>query len=141
MSSSVPMASTSNLRYAPRPIVHIKFLRATTRIKSLAVYMRLPSVPTLIRTFYTISNATTSRLFNPQGFQQTLASSPFTRGGTIGLKFMPTVPFLSSLFSSSAQSKQMADYPVKKTDDEWRAVLNKGNHTPSPPTLHPSNTN
>ncbi|CAL8578892.1 hypothetical protein XPA_004660 [Xanthoria parietina] len=87
--------------------------------------MRLPSVPTLIRTFYTISNATTSRLFNHPTVQQTLGSSPFTRGGAIGLKSMPTVPFLSSLFSSSAQSKQMADYPVKKSDDEWRAVLNK----------------
>ncbi|KAL8920536.1 MAG: hypothetical protein Q9172_004463 [Xanthocarpia lactea] len=87
--------------------------------------MRLPSIPTLIRTFYTISNATTSRLFNSQISRQALASSPFTRGGTIGLKSMPTIPFLGSLFTSSAQSRQMADYPVKKSDDEWRAILNK----------------
>ncbi|KAL8675119.1 MAG: hypothetical protein Q9168_000490 [Polycauliona sp. 1 TL-2023] len=87
--------------------------------------MRFPSLPTLIRTLYTINNATTSRLLNPKASLQTLASAPFTREGTIGLKSMPTVPFLSSLFSTSAQSKQMADHPVKKTDDEWRAVLNK----------------
>ena len=93
--------------------------------------MRLPSFPTLIRTFYTISNTTTSRFFNPKAPLQTLASSPLNRGGVIGFKSMPTVPFLSSLFSTSAQSKQMADYPVKKSDDEWRAVLNKGIYQPS----------
>lgn len=116
----------------------IKFLPANTGTNTPATYMRLPSVPTLIRTFYTISNATTSRLFNPQAVQQTLGSSPFTRGGAIGLKSMPTVPFLSSLFSSSAQSKQMADYPVKKSDDEWRAVLNKGIISTDPLLLPPS---
>ncbi|KAI4143626.1 MAG: hypothetical protein LQ341_002865 [Variospora aurantia] len=78
--------------------------------------MRLPSFPTLIRTFYTISNATTSRL---PASQKALA--PFTRGTV--LKSMPTIPFLGSLFTSSA--KDMTDYPVKKSDDEWRAVLNK----------------
>ena len=37
---------------------------------------------------------------------------------------MPTVPFLGSLFSTSAAKKQdMTDYPVKKTDAEWQAVL------------------
>lgn len=93
--------------------------------------MRLPSFPTLIRTFYTISNTTTSRFFNPKASLQTLASSPLNRGSIIGFKSMPTVPFLNSLFSTSAQSKQMADYPVKKSDDEWRAVLNKGNYPPT----------
>ncbi|KAL9013342.1 MAG: hypothetical protein Q9173_001967 [Seirophora scorigena] len=78
--------------------------------------MRLPSFPTLIRTFYTISNATTSRL----PFSQK-ALAPFTRGTV--LKSMPTIPFLGSLFTSAA--KDMTDYPVKKSDDEWRAVLNK----------------
>ncbi|KAL8966940.1 MAG: hypothetical protein Q9197_005705 [Variospora fuerteventurae] len=78
--------------------------------------MRLPSFPTLIRTFFTISNATTSRL---PASQKALA--PFTRGTV--LKSMPTIPFLGSLFTSSA--KDMTEYPVKKSDNEWRAVLNK----------------
>ncbi|KAL9019415.1 MAG: hypothetical protein Q9185_003307 [Variospora sp. 1 TL-2023] len=78
--------------------------------------MRLPSFPTLIRTFFTISNATTSRLTASQK-----ALAPFTRGTV--LKSMPTIPFLGSLFTSSA--KDMTEYPVKKSDDEWRAVLNK----------------
>ncbi|KAL8815303.1 MAG: hypothetical protein Q9223_005545, partial [Gallowayella weberi] len=83
--------------------------------------MRLPSFPTFIRTFYTITNATTARFLNSPASQKTLGSSR----GTIVHKSMPTIPFLGSLFSSSAQSKAMADYPVKKSDDEWRAVLNK----------------
>ncbi|KAL8700178.1 MAG: hypothetical protein Q9224_001082 [Gallowayella concinna] len=85
--------------------------------------MRLPSFPTLIRTFYTITNATTARFFNTPASQKTLGSS--SRGTTIVHKSMPTIPFLGSLFSSSAQSRAMADYPIKKSDDEWRAVLNK----------------
>ncbi|KAL8697976.1 MAG: hypothetical protein Q9201_006819 [Fulgogasparrea decipioides] len=82
--------------------------------------MRLPSFPSIVRTFYTISNTTTSRLVSPGPASQK-ALAPFTRG--IVLKSMPTIPFLGSLFSSSA--KDMTDYPVKKSDDEWRAVLNK----------------
>lgn len=34
---------------------------------------------------------------------------------------MPTIPFLSALFSSSPSEKM--EYPDKRTDDEWRAVL------------------
>ncbi|KAI4172744.1 MAG: hypothetical protein LQ343_003336 [Gyalolechia ehrenbergii] len=81
--------------------------------------MRIPSFPNLIRTFYTISNATTSRFFaNSPASQKAFA--PFTRGTV--LQSMPTIPFLGSLFTSSA--KDMTDYPVKKSDEEWRAVLN-----------------
>lgn len=92
--------------------------------------MRFPSFPTLIRTFYTISNATTSRL---PASQKALA--PFTRGTV--LKSMPTIPFLGSLFSSTA--KDMTDYPVNKSDSEWRAVLNKGIYIYRP--LLPLSTN
>jgi hypothetical protein len=37
------------------------------------------------------------------------------------------IPFIGGLFSSkaSAESNKMS-YPVQKSDDEWRAVLNKG---------------
>ncbi|KAL9099840.1 MAG: hypothetical protein Q9163_004716 [Psora crenata] len=34
---------------------------------------------------------------------------------------MPTLPFIGSLFSSSA--KDMTNYPVHKSDQEWQAVL------------------
>ena len=36
---------------------------------------------------------------------------------------MPTIPFLGALFSS-ADSRKMS-HPVEKSNDEWRAVLNK----------------
>jgi len=78
--------------------------------------MRIPSFPTILRTFYTFTNAT----HRPN--TQYKALLPFTRGTV--LKSMPTIPFLGSLFSSSG-SKNMT-YPMEKTDDEWQAVLNKG---------------
>ncbi|KAL8941319.1 MAG: hypothetical protein Q9216_002304 [Gyalolechia sp. 2 TL-2023] len=85
--------------------------------------MRIPSFPNLIRTFYTISNATTSRFFANSTAATTTtqkAIAPFTRATV--LQSMPTIPLLGSLFSSSA--KDMTDYPMKKSDEEWRAVLN-----------------
>ena len=83
--------------------------------------MRFPSFPILIRTFYTVSNATTRTV--PRQYR---ALQPFTRG-TI-LKSMPTIPFLGSLFSSS-NSKNMT-YPVQKSENEWQAVLDKGTSLP-----------
>ncbi|MCJ1282487.1 hypothetical protein MMC26_001810 [Xylographa opegraphella] len=77
--------------------------------------MRIPSFPTIVRTFYTLTNATSRAL------PQHRALLPFTRGTV--LKSMPTIPFLGSLFSSAA-SRDMS-YPVQKSDDEWQAVLNK----------------
>src|SRR5947207_1912806 len=47
----------------------------------------------------------------------TPAASPVRRN----LWSMPTIPFLSALFSSSSSDKM--EYPDKRTDDEWRAVL------------------
>ncbi|KAI4134544.1 MAG: hypothetical protein LQ347_001419 [Umbilicaria vellea] len=78
--------------------------------------MRLPSFPTLLRTFYTITNTTSRAL---PASQRALA--PFARGAV--LKSMPTIPFIGSLFTSS-NSNNMS-YPLQKDDDEWRAVLNK----------------
>jgi hypothetical protein len=79
--------------------------------------MRIPKLSTPIRTLYTFSNIST-RLSH----SHYKALQPFTRG-TI-LKSMPTIPFLSSFFSSSSSPKM--SYPVQKTDNEWRAVLSKG---------------
>lgn len=40
---------------------------------------------------------------------------------------MPSVPFLGSLFGTkAADASKMTSYPDKRSDDEWRAVLNKG---------------
>jgi peptide-methionine (R)-S-oxide reductase len=36
---------------------------------------------------------------------------------------MPTIPFFGSFFSSSSQKMS---YQVQKSEEEWRAVLNKG---------------
>jgi peptide-methionine (R)-S-oxide reductase len=37
---------------------------------------------------------------------------------------MPTIPFLGALFGSSSSNSNMT-YPDQRTDDEWRAVLNR----------------
>ncbi|PGH11052.1 peptide methionine sulfoxide reductase B5 [Helicocarpus griseus UAMH5409] len=43
---------------------------------------------------------------------------------TILLSSMPTIPFLSAWFSSSSNNNtEKMDYPDKRTDAEWRAVL------------------
>lgn len=38
---------------------------------------------------------------------------------------MPTIPFISSLFSSSSDKMSSQDFPVQKTKGEWQAVLSK----------------
>jgi len=85
--------------------------------------MRIPNFPTIIRTFYTISN------HSIRTSTQYKALQPFTRG-TI-LRSMPTIPFLSSFFSTSNPTKM--SYPVQKSDDEWQAVLSKGTPLFPPP--------
>ncbi|KAM5377278.1 hypothetical protein ACJZ2D_005097 [Fusarium nematophilum] len=42
----------------------------------------------------------------------------------IPLRSMSGIPFLSALFGSSSKSSTMS-YPDQRTNDEWRAVLNK----------------
>lgn len=80
--------------------------------------MRFPSIPAII--LHTFSN-TTSRRF------------PYIRGSTLYpapritvLGSMPTIPFISSLFSSSSDKMSSQDFPVQKTKGEWQAVLSKG---------------
>ncbi len=91
------------------------------------ILMRLPSVVTIVRTFYTFTNAT--RLQVPQR-----ALSPFVRGTAI--RSMPTIPFLGSLFSSSSSSANMT-YPDQRNDQEWQAVLNKGGNPSSILSAYP----
>jgi len=79
--------------------------------------MRVPNFPTLIRTFYTLSNYTARASLQ----HQYKALQPFTRGTVF--KSMPAIPFLSSFFSTSNSSKM--SYPLQKNDDEWQAVLSK----------------
>ncbi|CAD6590602.1 MAG: hypothetical protein ASARMPRED_004875 [Alectoria sarmentosa] len=91
--------------------------------------MRFPTLPNLIRTF-TLTNTTTATFRNPAA--AALHRAPFfalTRGTntnttTTLFRSMPTIPFLGSFFSSSSsQSKDMTDYPVRKSENEWQAVL------------------
>jgi len=78
--------------------------------------MRIPTFPTLVRTFYAINNYTAARL--PAQYK---ALSPLTRN--TALSSMPAIPFLSSFFSTSNSPKM--SYPVEKSDEEWQAVLSK----------------
>ncbi|KAI0026098.1 SelR-domain-containing protein [Xylariomycetidae sp. FL0641] len=77
--------------------------------------MRLPPFSSLLRTFYTIGNFT--RVRATTSAHQALHRHPAS------LKSMPTIPFFGSLFSSSASNAM--SYPDQRSNDEWRAVLNK----------------
>ncbi|KAK7706907.1 hypothetical protein SLS63_013851 [Diaporthe eres] len=72
----------------------------------------------VLRTLYTFSNLTRSRASNPA----TLLNSAPHRATS--LRSMP-IPLIGGLFSSKASDSSKMSYPVQKSDDEWRAVLNK----------------
>jgi hypothetical protein len=73
-----------------------------------------------------------SRIFRAIYILRTNASrppvyrSPTLPARAVALRSMPTIPFLSNLFSSSSTSTSNMSYPVQKSNDEWQAVLNKG---------------
>ncbi len=92
--------------------------------------MRIPSFPHILRTIYTFSNA------SARTFPATTGLQPFARATV--LRSMPTIPFLGSLFSSNASSSKDMSYPTQKSDDEWRAVLNKGAYAVDPTLPAPS---
>lgn len=77
----------------------------------------------VLRTLYTLSNLTRSRASQPTPL---LNSAPHR---VTSLRSMP-IPLIGGLFSSKAGDSTKMSYPVQKTDDEWRAVLNKGIHPP-----------
>ena len=91
---------------------------ASIILYKITSYMRFPSFPAIIRTF-SLYNLT--RIHNLPAAYRAIPA-PFTRNTTV-FRSMPTIPFLGSLFGS--QQKDMTDYPVKKSDDEWQAVLSK----------------
>ncbi|OCK75988.1 methionine-R-sulfoxide reductase B2 [Lepidopterella palustris CBS 459.81] len=79
--------------------------------------MRFPSIPTVIRTFHTLINVT-SRITSQS---RTAGLHPAPR--ITLLKSMPTIPFFGSLFSSSSNKMSKHNFPVKKTEGEWQAIL------------------
>ncbi|KAI9718463.1 MAG: Peptide methionine sulfoxide reductase B5 [Chrysothrix sp. TS-e1954] len=79
--------------------------------------MRLPSFPNIIRTFYTVTNATTRFVPSHANTLAPLYSKAASiRGSSMG------IPILSSLFSTAANRNMT--HPVQKSDSEWQAVLN-----------------
>lgn len=84
------------------------------------LFMRFPSIPTIVRAFHTFAN-TTVRATNPALRIHSIPQRATT------LRSMPNIPFLGALFGSS--SSNMADktsYPVQKTEGEWQAQLSPG---------------
>ncbi|KAI6088573.1 SelR-domain-containing protein [Hypoxylon rubiginosum] len=77
--------------------------------------MRLFPFPKLLRAFYTFSNLTRVRPIAHQSLQR----------NPVPLRSMPTIPFLGSLFGSSASTSNKMSYPDERNPDEWRAVLSK----------------
>lgn len=78
--------------------------------------MRLPSFPNLIRTLYAFSNTT----LRHQATAPRSLGLPLNRAT---IRSMPTIPFLGSLFGTSASEKM--SYPDERSPQEWQAVLNK----------------
>ena len=84
---------------------------------------------------------TLSSLSRPLPFR-TAPRAPHTSSSRT-LKSMPSIPFLSALFGSSASSSSntmsSSSYPDQRTNDEWRAVLSPGDFPPfsQPPFYHP----
>ncbi|KAF4820890.1 hypotheticall protein [Colletotrichum siamense] len=74
-----------------------------------------PFISTIV---YTFSSLTRPRVVSAaaSSVQQPFVTRPLRAS-------MPSIPFLGALFGSSSQDKM--SYPDKRTDDEWRAVLNK----------------
>ncbi|KIW73857.1 methionine-R-sulfoxide reductase [Phialophora macrospora] len=83
--------------------------------------MRFPSFPNIVRTLYTFSNATAHR-FQQQPLRGN-AISQFHRATV--LRSMPSIPFLGALFGTSTPAPAKMAYPDARSDDEWKAVLNK----------------
>jgi hypothetical protein len=98
---------------------------------SVYILMRFSSFPNLVRTFYSIANATAH--FRTHQVPRTIQPlyRPFI------LRSMPSIPLLGSLFSSSTPASAKMSYPDQRSDDEWRAVLNKGKLFPVPHSRPP----
>lgn len=83
--------------------------------------MRMPPFSSFLRTLFTLSSLSRVRIASAQ------AQHAHNLLRQHQLKSMPTIPFLGSLFgSSSSSSSSKMSFPDQRTDDEWRAVLTKG---------------
>jgi len=95
-------------------------------------FMRFPSLPTFLRTFYAFSNTTLRSA--PSPFTSAASRIPVTGLRAVS---MPTIPFLGALFHT-AESRNMS-HPVQKSDGEWQAQLSPGKspcaHHQGRPTL------
>jgi len=78
--------------------------------------------PLISTILFTVSSLTRARA------QSRFAPALLTRNSPLRAG-MP-IPFLSSLFGTSSSSSDKMSYPDKRTNDEWRAVLNKGKGHP-----------
>lgn len=75
----------------------------------------------VLRTLYTLSSFTRARASQQNPLLRSSAQQ------TTALRSMPSIPLLGSFFSTkAADANKMTSYPDKRTDNEWRAVLNKG---------------
>lgn len=77
----------------------------------------------VLRTLFTLSSFTRARASQQNPLLRSSAQQ------TTALRSMPSIPLLGSFFSTkAADANKMTSYPDKRTDNEWRAVLNKGNY-------------
>lgn len=82
---------------------------------------------TLLRTFSTISARSIASSRSVLRHLPLPPPPPPSVTSRTVLRSMPSIPFLGSLFSSSATTKkENMSFPDQRSDSEWRAVLNPG---------------
>lgn len=80
--------------------------------------MRLPSIPTILKTALAFSNSTIYRASPTFAQLRTqLSRSP------VALRASMPIPFLGALFGTSSTMADNTKYPVSKTEGEWQAQL------------------
>lgn len=127
MSSSIGAGHYARRRQDESQILlRLSFLNFPAFCAINYILMRFPSFPSLVRTLYTIANATAAL----RAQQPYRALGPLHR--PFILRSMPSIPFFGSLFSSTPASAKMT-YPDQRSDGEWQAVLNKGMSALYPP--------
>ncbi|KAF3761787.1 SelR-domain-containing protein [Cryphonectria parasitica EP155] len=73
----------------------------------------------VLQTLYTLSSLNRARASQQIPLLQSLPQR------ATALRSMPSIPILGSLFGTKATDSSTMSFPDKRTDDEWRAVLNK----------------
>lgn len=76
----------------------------------------------VLRTLYTFSTLTRIRAAQKNPLPKSLPHQ------ATALRSMNSIPIIGSLFGTKAADASKMSFPDQRSNDEWRAVLNKGIH-------------